>query len=99
MRFRGWLGHWRALVTGANEEKPAPSPREPAEARLLGRLRLLAGAVILVLIAFLAFVDALGRLLIDPTFHVGDVMVGTLVGALLLLLGIETIIRIPGIGK
>jgi hypothetical protein len=54
-----------------------------------------AGFVILALIAFLVVVDTLGRLLINPNFHVGDAAFGALVGALLLLAGVEVVGRLP----
>lgn len=71
---------------------PQP-PRDPAEAKLLGRLRVISIAVILALIFLLVVADTLGRLLISPDFHVGDVIFATLMGALVTLLGIETIAR------
>lgn len=74
---------------------PQP-PRDPAETKLLRRLRAISIIVILVLVAALASLDALGRLLISPDFHVGDVIFATLMGALVTLLGIETIARKQG---
>lgn len=75
------------------------TPRDPAEERLLRRLRLIAGGVILIMIALLVMVDTLGRLFVDPNFHASELILGTLIGALLLLLGIEGVSRIPGIPK
>ena len=75
------------------DERPT---RDPAEERLLRRLRLIAGAVILTMIVLLVTVDTLGRLLLDPTFHASELFLGTLIGALLLLLGIEGVSRLPG---
>jgi hypothetical protein len=43
-------------------------------------------------------VDTLGRLLLDPNFHASELFLGTLIGALLLLLGIEGVTRLPGTG-
>lgn len=71
--------------------------RDPAEQRLLFRLRIISGAVVLMLITFLAIADSLGRLFIAPDFHVGDVIFATLMGALVALLGIEIAAR--SIGK
>jgi hypothetical protein len=48
------------------------------------------------LLVFLVGADTLGRLFIDKSFHVGDVVYGSLIGALLLLLGVETAARFPG---
>jgi hypothetical protein len=70
--------------------------RDPAEERLLRRLRLIAGGVILVMIVLLVTVDTLGRLYVDPNFHASELFLGTLIGALLLLLGIEGVARLPG---
>ena len=81
----------------AGDERNAP--RDPAEERLLRRLRLLAGIVILVMIVLLVVADTLGRLLISPDFHASELILGTLIGALLLLLGIETVNRLPGTKK
>jgi len=52
-----------------------------------------AGFIILALIVLLATADTLGRLLIDPTFHASEVILGTLMGALLVLAGLETFSR------
>ena len=73
-------------------------PRSTEE-KLLGRLRLIAGAVILVMIVLLVTVDTLGRLFVDPTFRASELFLGTLIGALLLILGIEVASRIPGLPK
>lgn len=66
------------------------------EERLLRRLRVIAGGVILSLIFFLVVVDSLGRLFIDPTFRVGEIFLGSLLGALMLLIGIDVAARLPG---
>ncbi len=69
--------------------------RDPAEERLLRRLRLIAASVVLVMIVLLVTVDTLGRLFVDPNFHASELFLGTLIGALLLLLGIEGVSRLP----
>lgn len=66
--------------------------REPAT-ELLTYWRLVAIAVDTVLIAFTAIVDSLGRLYVDPSFHVSEFLFGSLIGAWLGLLGIEGISR------
>lgn len=66
------------------------------EERLLRRLRVIAGGVILSLIFFLVVIDSLGRLFIDPTFRVGEIFLGSLLGALMLLIGIDVAARLPG---
>jgi len=75
------------------------NPRDPAEEKLLRRLRLIAGGVILTMIVLIVVVDTLGRLLVDPAFHASELFLGTLIGALLLLLGIEGVSRLPGVPK
>ena len=72
-------------------------PRRSSEDKLLGRLRFIAGAVILLMIVLLVVVDTLGRLIIDPNFHASELFLGTLVGALMLVLGIEVVSRLPKI--
>lgn len=69
--------------------------REDAEDRLLKRLRLASGVVVLLMIVLLVVSDVFGRLFVDPGFHVNEIIVGTMVGALLALLGIETLLRLP----
>ena len=68
------------------------------EERLRARLRIVAGAVVVVLIVVLTIVDVLGRLLVNPNFHVDPVMFGSLLGALLLLVGVEGAARLPWSG-
>lgn len=48
------------------------------------------------LVVLLVVVDSLGRLFIRPDFHVSELFLGTLVGAVLVLAGIEGITRLPG---
>ena len=67
-----------------------------AEERLRRRLRFIAGIVILALVALLVIVDSFGRLLVDRDFHVSELIVGSLIGALLGVLGIEGLSRLPG---
>lgn len=66
------------------------------EKRVLHRLRVVSGSVILGLIVLLVLADTLGRLFIRPDFRVGEVFLGTLIGALMLLVGIDVATRIPG---
>lgn len=51
------------------------------------------------MIVLLVVVDTLGRLLVDPNFHASELFLGTLIGALLLLLGIEGVSRLPGVPR
>lgn len=69
---------------------------DPAEERLLRRLRLIAIGVILTMIVLVVTVDTFGRLFIDPAFHASELFLGTLIGAMTLLLGVEGVTRIPG---
>jgi hypothetical protein len=73
-------------------------PRQPDEGRLLRKLRIVCGVTMLALLAFLIIVDAIGRLFVDPGFHIDDIMVGSLLGALLLVLGVSGVVgfRLPG---
>lgn len=81
----------------AGDEQPHRPPT--AEDRLLQRLRLVAGVVFLVCIVLLVLVDTIGKVLIGPDFHASDLFLGTLIGALLLIVGIETVNRLPGVRK
>ena len=69
------------------------------EKRVLHRLRVVSGSVILGLIALLVIADTAGRLFIDPSFRVGELFLGSLIGALMLLVGIDVAARLPGSGK
>jgi TRAP-type C4-dicarboxylate transport system permease small subunit len=54
-----------------------------------------AAAVLLALIVLIVLVDVFGRLLVDSSFRISDLMLGTLIGALLLLVGIDVAKRWP----
>jgi uncharacterized membrane protein YgaE (UPF0421/DUF939 family) len=58
-------------------------------------LRLLAGIILLLLIIIVVLVDLFGRLLVDESFRVSDLMLGTLIGGFLLLVGIDVSKRWP----
>lgn len=73
-----------------------PRQHDPAEERLLRRLRLIAIGVILTMIVLLVTVDTLGRLFIDPQFHASELFLGTLVGAMIPLLGVVGVTSLPG---
>ena len=77
----------------AGDETPR---HDPAEERLLRRLRLIAISVILAMIVLLVTVDTLGRLFIDPQFHASELFLGTLVGAMIPLLGVIGVTSLPG---
>lgn len=80
----------------AGDERPPSVPADVVEEKLLRRLRLISGIVIIVLIVLLVSADTLGRLFINPDFHASEVIVGTLVGTLIVVLGIEGLNRLPG---
>jgi hypothetical protein len=73
----------------------SPADVAHAEASLLRRLRVIASIVILACIVLTSVVDPLGRLFIDRDFHASEVFLGTLVGALVVLLGLS-LPRMPG---
>jgi hypothetical protein len=75
--------------------RSAPQDVAHAEASLLRRLRVIASIVILACIVLTSVVDPLGRLFIDRDFHASEVFLGTLVGALVVLLGLS-LPRMPG---
>jgi hypothetical protein len=62
-------------------------------------LRLLAGVVLLFLVVVVVITDLFGRLFIDAGFRVSDLMLGTLIGGLLLVAGIDISKRWPPGGK
>jgi hypothetical protein len=72
------------------ESKNAP-PTDPQryERQFLALWRWIAIGVDTFLIAFTVLVDNLGRLFLDPTFHVSEVLFGALVTSWLVLLGFE----------
>lgn len=72
---------------------------QATEERLLRRLRLIAGGVILLMIVLLVSADTLGRLFISPDFHASELILGSLLGALLLVLGIEGLNKITRSGS
>jgi len=82
----------------AGNETPPFRSGDPTEEKLLRRLRLISGVVILVMIVLLGITDTLGRLLIDPNFHASEVIFGILISTLIILLGIEGLSRLPGRG-
>ena len=75
-------------MTGSN------GSRNDLEDRLLRRLQIISGAVFLIMVFGMAVIDSVGRLLVNPEFHVSEVLFGTSVGALLALVGV-TALRLP----
>jgi len=74
----------------------------PQQADFLRLWRLVAIGVDTALIAFTVIIDSLGRLYVDSTFHVSEILFGALVSAWLVLLGFEGkgfIDRMRGNGK
>lgn len=67
------------------------------EDRLLRRVRVVAAVVILALLVFLAVFDTIGKAVIGAGFGVSDVIFGSLLGAFLVVSGIEVASRFsPG---
>lgn len=80
---------------GGTDGKLTPPPvRDPGEARLLFRVRVIATVVILVLVAILVLAPVLIR-----DFRASEIVFASLLGALLLLLGVEGIKLFGGLGK
>lgn len=79
----------------AGDDRHAPH-RDPSEERLLKRLRLICIGVVLGLIVLQVVADTLGRLFFNAEFHSSELILGSLIGALLALFGIETLTRFPG---
>lgn len=67
---------------GGRDERP--------DAGMLASARVVALWTSTGLIAFTVLADSLGRLFIRPDFHVSEILFGTLVGAWLTLLGLES---------
>lgn len=63
--------------------------RSEEEQRVRSTLQWVASGVVILLLAFLVLADTIGRLLIDPNFHVSEVIFATLGGILLALLGLR----------
>lgn len=62
-------------------------------------MRAIAIAVLIVTIPAWFIVDSVGRLFINNQFHASELFLGTAIGALLLLLGVEAVNRLPGVPK
>jgi hypothetical protein len=84
-------------MAGSNRRPGSTGPT--TEERLLRQLRIISGAVMLALLVLLVVADTLGRLLVDSNFHASELLVGSLLGALMLVLGIEVVNRLPGGGS
>ena len=78
----------------ADETKGKPEKKGTPEE--LSDLRRAAVKVFLALSVLVALVDALGRLFLNPDFHVDSVVFGFIFGTLLALLGLEGLNRALG---
>lgn len=90
-----FCAHWRMLlahVAGGNEEPH----KDRTEERLQRRFRLVAVGVLLAMLVLEVVVDLFGRLLINPEFRISEVLFGTMLSAILLLLGVAGLERITG---
>lgn len=70
----------------------------PNEAKLLSRFRLVTAVAILAATLVYVAGEIFELPFLRTTFHVEPTVLGIMVGALLLLLGVEAAYRIPGIG-
>lgn len=80
----------------AGDEHP-PRRLTKEENQQLFRLRVIAFIVCLILLAMLVTVDTFGRLLVDPGFRASELFGSALIGAIMLLVGLEAAVRLPGI--
>ena len=64
-------------------------PRDPLEEGLRRRLRIIAGATFVGLVAFLVIADTVGRFTTGQSFRVSEFFFGSLIGAVLLIAGVE----------
>lgn len=90
-------GAGRAGVSSHGDEPREPK-KVPSEAQLLSRFRRVCIAVVLGAIVIYVLAGIFELPFLRPSFQSDSAYLGVLVGALLLLLGIEGINRIPGIG-
>lgn len=67
-------------------DERAVEPPDPDEKRLRRNLRYIGGVVFLVLISILALADTFGR---SANIHANEFIVGSLVGAFLLIVAVE----------
>ena len=78
---------------------PMPTSRPDDDGRMLRVVRIIASITATGLVAFTVLADALGRLFIDPAFHVSEVLFASLVASWLGLLGLEGISLLRRNGK
>ena len=78
----------------ADDPKGKPDPKGTPEE--LGDLRRASVRVFLFLSVLVVVVDAIGRLFLNPDFHVDSVVFGFIFGTLLALLGLEGLNRALG---
>jgi Na+/serine symporter len=81
-------------VTGLGNGRP----RDPGESRLLFKLRIGATVTIGCLLVFVLVTDTLGRLFVDPDFHIDEFIWGSLLGTFMLVAGVTTVagLKLPG---
>lgn len=78
--------------------------REPAETdpdvqHYLSRFRVVGAGVVLVITAFYVGADIFELPFLRSTFHLDPTVLGILLGTFAVLVGVEAIARIPGIGR
>lgn len=78
----------------ASDERPVVQPpTDPLEEILRRRLRVIAGFVFLILVTILTLADTFGR---AADLHVSEFIFGSILGALLLIAGVEGAARFFG---
>ena len=75
----------------------AGNGKRPTEDKLVSRLRLVGGVVLLGGVIFIVIAPALNFSIFREAYRPDAVIVGTMMGGGLLLLGVETVNRLPGI--
>lgn len=80
----------------AGDERPVDPKADPLEQALRRRVRYVAAFVFLALIVILALADTFGH---DADLHVNEFVFGSIVGAFLLVAGVEAGARFFGNGK
>ena len=75
----------------------AGTGKRPTEDKLVSKLRLIGALVLLGGVVFVVIAPALNFSIFREAYRPDAVIVGTMIGGGLLLLGVETVNRLPGI--
>lgn len=76
-----------------------PDEKDPDVQRYLSRFRIIGAAVVLVIAALYVGADIFQLPFLRTTFHLDPTVLGILLGTFAVLVGVEAIARIPGIGR